>query len=78
MGTDLKFHWVRHDEESGPAEEATALDGGPASVRGGGGEARGGDAKLTRRGSVPDRITLKRKVRWILRICLSVNDVRVK
>ena len=73
VGTDLKFHWVRHDEDSGAAEEAKAVDGSrhggggdgkgsEAADRGGQGSGRGG-SKLVRRASASDRTMLKRKVR---------------
>ncbi|CAN0122907.1 unnamed protein product [Ascophyllum nodosum] len=71
VGTDLKFHWVRHDEDSGAAEEAKAVDGSrhggggdgkgsEAADRGGQGSGRGG-SKLVRRASASDRTMLKRK-----------------
>ena len=74
VGTDLKFHWVRHDEGDAEASasfvgDATSADGragggsGGGAGGGGGGE---GDAKSAqqRRATISDRTMLKRKVGW--------------
>ncbi|CBJ29865.1 ubiquitin protein ligase [Ectocarpus siliculosus] len=75
VGTDLKFHWVRHDEDGADpaAAAAVAVDGeGGAGGAGAGAAAAavaGGDASSTpppqqvqRRSSVSDKVTLKRKL----------------
>lgn len=74
VGTDLKFHWVRHDEDGTPPSEAAPIDG---SKGGDGGQGQGGamttdkargpggsslPAPLTRRASMADRLLQKRKV----------------
>lgn len=69
VGTDLKFHWVRHDEDDAPAAEASPIDGskrvgeaGAADKSRRAGDGSAAAAALTRRGSMQDRLLQKRKV----------------
>lgn len=39
VGTDLKFHWVRHDEDDTPTDTSPAFAGEATAIDGGGGEA---------------------------------------
>eukprot|EP00752_Nemacystus_decipiens_P004902 g4461.t1 len=60
VGTDLKFHWVRHDEDASEpaAAAAVAVDGEGGAA---GAAARSAQEEQLRRASVSDKATLKRK-----------------
>lgn len=61
VGTDLKFHWVRHDEDASEPAAAAAV-----AVDGEGGAAGAKSAQeqeQLRRANVSDKVMLKRKVR---------------
>ena len=61
VGTDLKFHWVRHDEDSEPVAAApVAVDGEGGAA---GAAAKSAQEEQLRRASVSDKVMLKRKVR---------------
>lgn len=66
VGTDLKFHWVRHDEDDAPAAEAAPVGGTGAGAAGaeagGGGDAKTGGGPVRRGNSITDKIMQKRKV----------------
>lgn len=61
MGTDLKFHWVRHDEDDAPAAEAAPVGGGVGAGGGRDGEVKPSGAPA-RRGTAADKLLQKRKV----------------
>lgn len=68
VGTDLKFHWVRHDEDDAPAVEAAHVGNaeGGTSGKGTGTAGAGSDSKglgpgVRRGSSIADKIMQKRK-----------------
>lgn len=64
VGTDLKFHWVRHDEDaSEPAAAAAVAVDGEGGAAGAAAKSAQEQQQQLRRASVSDRVMLKRKVR---------------